>query len=58
MVCQIGKEETIMAKGFWDDFNKKQKKIMEEQEKANKGKTYPPVKVGTRTPVKKPAKKK
>ncbi len=47
-----------MAKGFWDDFNKKQKKIMEEQEKANKGKTYPPVKVGTRTPVKKTTAKK
>ena len=48
-----------MAKGFWDDYNKNQKKIMEEREKANKGKSYPPVKVGNRTPAKKtPANKK
>lgn len=49
-----------MAKGFWDDYNKQQKKIMEEQEKSmSKKKPYPPVKVGNRTPVaKKPTKKK
>ena len=45
-------------KGFWDDYNRNQKKIMEEQDKANKGKTYPLVKVGTKTPAKKPTKKK
>lgn len=50
-----------MAKGFWDDYNKRQQKIMEEREKANKGKTHKPLKVGNRTPgeqTKKPTPKK
>ncbi len=29
-----------MAKGFWDDYNKEQKKIMEQREQANKGKIH------------------
>lgn len=49
-----------MAKGFWDNYNKKQRDIMEEREKANKGKTFKPIKPGNRTPVtqnKKPTEK-
>ena len=43
-----------MAKGFWDDYDKKQKRIMEERDKAltQSGKKFPPVTVGNRTPGK------
>lgn len=54
----------MAGKGFWDDYNKNQKRIMEEREKANSGKQHPkpagPL-IGKRTPgttAKKPAKKK
>ncbi len=53
-------KKSTAGKGFWDDYNQKQRKIMEEQDKANNGKTYSPIKPGNRkpgTPVK-PAKKK
>lgn len=54
-----GKEGTAMATGnSWDEYNKKQRAIMEEREKANKGKKQAPVKVGNRTPSKKPTTKK
>ena len=46
----------------WDEYNKKQRAIMEERERANAGKKQAPVKVGNRTPktgaTKKPAQKK
>ncbi len=53
----------MAGKGFWDDYNKDQKRIMEEREKANNGKHKKPAGplVGKRTPAtpaKKPAKKK
>ena len=52
-----------MAKGFWDDYNKEQQRIMEQREKANKGQKHKPLTVGngSRTPAdtkKKPAPKK
>ena len=51
-----------MANDFWAEYNRQQRKIMEERDKANRGKDRPAIKPSKRvpgTPVKKaPAKKK
>jgi hypothetical protein len=49
----------MSGKGFWDDYNKEQKRIMEEQERANAGKKHKkpdgPL-IGKRTPSSSPKK--